>query len=144
MPFTDNAPVEFMSSTDAKNVLEPGNKVNLDICDSANTGATQSIKDQARADRTEADLIRSNFKDNWDVMEGTTWYKNYADMLSPASGGALGTAFARNGPIGSLATVMVYTLLVPFLALMTTLASVKVVSPMIGGDVEISLLSRII
>jgi hypothetical protein len=39
---------------------------------------------------------------------------------------------------------MVFTLVTPFLALMTMLASFKYFSPLIGGDVEISLLSRLI
>ena len=51
---------------------------------------------------------------------------------------------AVDGPIAHLALLMVFTLFIPFLALMTTLAAFKVLSPLLGGDVEISLLSRLI
>jgi hypothetical protein len=60
---------------------------------------------------------------------------------------SVGTAtggFGPKGPVGTLATLLVLTLVSPFLAFMTLLAAVKVFSPMIGGDVEISVLSRLI
>jgi|GEM_PF-837080 len=52
--------------------------------------------------------------------------------------------FGENGPIANLAMLMVFTLVTPFVGLMLTLSAFKVLSPMIGGDVEISLLSRLI
>lgn len=52
--------------------------------------------------------------------------------------------FAADGPVSNLAMLMVFTLVTPFLGLMTMLASFKYFSPLIGGDVELSLLSRLI
>ncbi|MFA6489067.1 MAG: hypothetical protein WCT52_00115 [Candidatus Micrarchaeia archaeon] len=52
--------------------------------------------------------------------------------------------FAADGPVSSLAMLMVFTVITPFLGLMTMLASFKYFSPLIGGDVELSLLSRLI
>lgn len=52
--------------------------------------------------------------------------------------------FLPGGPLSNLAMLMVFTVVTPFLALMTVLASFKYFSPLIGGDVELSLLSRLI
>jgi len=38
----------------------------------------------------------------------------------------------------------VYAIIVPFLGLMIMLASIKVFSPLIGGDVEIAGISRLL
>jgi hypothetical protein len=95
---------------------------------------------QGQADRTDAQLVRDNFRSRWDQIEGTAWGGEFGDLLATGTG----NAFDKQGPIGSLATLMVFTLVTPFLALMTSLAAIKVFSPLIGGDVEISVLSRII
>lgn len=58
--------------------------------------------------------------------------------------GLLITRFDPDGPIGNMAMLMVLTLISPFIGLMTTLAAFKYFSPLIGGDVEISVLSRLI
>ncbi|MEM4634180.1 MAG: hypothetical protein QW275_03435, partial [Candidatus Anstonellaceae archaeon] len=52
--------------------------------------------------------------------------------------------FGTEGPIANLAKLMFFTLFTPFVGLMLTLSAFKVFSPLIGGDVEISLLSRLI
>jgi hypothetical protein len=52
--------------------------------------------------------------------------------------------FGQQGPIANLAMLMVFTLIGPFIGLMTTLAAFKYFSPLIGGDFEISILSRLI
>ncbi|VVB58193.1 Uncharacterised protein [Candidatus Anstonella stagnisolia] len=48
------------------------------------------------------------------------------------------------GALDNVATLMVYTVVVPFLGLMIMLASIKVFSPLIGGDVEIAGISRLL
>ena len=40
--------------------------------------------------------------------------------------------------------MLVFTLVAPFLGLMTALAAFKAFSPLLGGDVEISIISRLL
>jgi len=90
--------------------------------------------------QTEQDNMKSAMDgvgDKWDFYDGGTWY-------SQALGFATGKAFEPDGPIAHLALLMVFTIFIPFLSLMTSLAAFKVLSPLLGGDVEISLLSRLI
>lgn len=120
----------------AKDVFDSSVNLNIDYCDSATIGEKQELGG-----------LFDNFRGTWGVVEGGRWYEQAWDFID---GGifAVGlfdtSAFGRSGPIGTLATTMVFTLFLPFLALMTTLSSFKVLSPLIGGDVEISLLSRLI
>ena len=100
--------------------------IKIDLCNSS----TQSEQDSMK-------LAMNGVGDNWDFYEGGRWY-------SQALSFATGKAFEPGGPIAHLALLMVFTLFIPFLSLMTSLAAFKVLSPMIGGDVEISLLSRLI
>ena len=78
-----------------------------------------------------------NVRGRWDFLEGGAWYSQFLGFIT-------GGAFEEDGPIAHLALLMVFTLFIPFLALMTSLAAFKVLSPLLGGDVEISLLSRLI
>jgi len=66
-----------------------------------------------------------------------------SDFLGPAKD-KMTDRFGPDGPIANLAMLLVFTLVSPFVGLMLTLSAFKVLSPMIGGDVEISLLSRLI
>ena len=50
----------------------------------------------------------------------------------------------EGGAIDSVAQLAIYTTLIPFIAIMMTLAAVKVMSPLFGGDVDIPGLSRLI
>lgn len=129
-PFSDQNPTVFNSSNESKNVFDPAKRVNLDICQSP-AGATE---------RTEADLVRNNFRSKWDQIEGGGWFSQVSDLFDVG----VGNGFDKRGPVGTLASILVFSLLIPFLALMTSLASIKVISPLIGGDVEISVLSRLI
>ncbi len=61
-------------------------------------------------------------------------------VLDPVTGSLLG----YNGPLDNFAKVLVFSLIAPFIAIMVALASVKVFSPLLGGDVEIAGLTRII
>ena len=86
----------------------------------------------------------------WSVVKvfwNATWGTLYNVVAgTPAAAGTSETAarFAVDGPISNLAMLMVFTVVTPFLALMTMLASFKHFSPLIGGDVELQLLSRLI
>jgi len=61
-----------------------------------------------------------------------------------AEKGANDSRFGLEGPTNMLAALLFFTLVLPFMGLMLTLAAFKFLSPLIGGDVEISLLSRLI
>jgi len=100
--------------------------VKIDICNSS----TQS-------EQTAMASAMGGVSGKWDFYEGGKWY-------SQALSFATGKAFEPGGPIALLALIMVFTLFIPFLSLMVSLAAFKVLSPMLGGDVEISLLSRLI
>ena len=143
-PFSDGTTLtEFQETESLKDVVgNPEDQVTFDICNSVEDfGLPQSVRDAAQADRTDYDNTLVNFRNKWEQIEGSKWYTVYSDMLKYGAGIGL---FDMEGPIGALASVLTLTLFVPFLALMTTLACVKVMSPMLGGDVEISVLSRVI
>jgi len=67
-----------------------------------------------------------------------TWNSAPGDAMD------IGGRFGIDGPASNLAMLMVFTLVTPFIGLMTMLASFKYFSPLIGGDVELALLSRLI
>ena len=77
----------------------------------------------------------ADLQGKWGMISGTGWRDKFSSQ---------GDYFAPDGPAGVLGFLMVFTLVIPFLALMTSLAAFKVLSPIIGGDVEISILSRLI
>jgi hypothetical protein len=76
----------------------------------------------------------------WNNVKGSGWTNMWKDAASAVSM----QVFDENGPIGTLAAIMIFTLVFPFLGLMTALATYKVISPMIGGDVELSVISRLL
>lgn len=123
---------EINPSGDYNRVFDGSWGLNADYCN--------SLEPQAAQDRQDFDLFQQNFASNWGQIEGGRFYELYFDFISVGVTGG----FGPHGPIGTLATILVLTLFVPFLALMTVLAAVKVFSPLIGGDVEISVLSRLI
>ncbi len=49
-----------------------------------------------------------------------------------------------DGYLGNLAKLFLFSLVVPFIGVMTTLASIKALSPMLGGDTEIAGLTHLI
>ncbi|MFA6328158.1 MAG: hypothetical protein WCY41_01805 [Candidatus Micrarchaeia archaeon] len=110
----------------AKNVFNSGTSVDIDICNA-------STVQEFNAAASEFD----RFGSSWNTFEGGKWYQQFWTFISVR-------AFSLDGPIANLAFLMVFTMIIPFLSLMTSLAAFKVLSPMIGGDVEISLLSRLI
>ncbi|MCX6772190.1 MAG: hypothetical protein NTV88_00250 [Candidatus Micrarchaeota archaeon] len=119
-------------------VFTSQNQLNMDVCSTADPSNGNV---QAQGDLNEFDLMRSNFVNGWDQVEGNKWYEQVGDWVTMSTGSG---GFSPHGPIGTLATLIILTLVTPFLAFMTILAAVKVFSPMIGGDVEISVLSRLI
>ncbi|MFA4982738.1 MAG: hypothetical protein WC588_00830 [Candidatus Micrarchaeia archaeon] len=120
---------ENYDAVDPENVLEGGYVANIDVCNS--TGADA---EQARAERQQDEgFIQSN----WKMMRGTKWHAGLQTMLT-------GPGLSYDGPLGVLAMIMVFSTVLPFLGLMTSLAAFKVLSPLLGGDVELGLLSRLI
>lgn len=49
-----------------------------------------------------------------------------------------------NGFIGNLAKLFLFSLVIPFIGIMATIASTKALSPMLGGDVEIAGLTHLV
>ena len=126
LPFTDPSnPVNFGSSAGAKGVFDPSKAANIDLCNEDLQG------------RGQMNSLVDSFAANWNLFEHANWFGQASSYIENG-------LFEYNGPIGTLATLMAFSLFVPFLSLMTMLASVKVLSPLIGGDVEISVLSRLI
>ncbi len=135
LPITDpNQPVNYGASDEGKMIFEPGQGVNIDLCN--DPAASQQQNEMLG--------LADGFASAWKQYEGSRWYEDFLNFVKtdPAIN-PLG-AFGPKGPIAVLATVMVFSVLVPFIGLMTTLAAVKYLSPLIGGDVEISVLSRLI
>ncbi|MEM2137784.1 MAG: hypothetical protein QW568_01730, partial [Candidatus Anstonellaceae archaeon] len=113
------------------NTVVPSGQLNnrqialMDICGSASQ--KQKTEQQSMLD----DLQKK-------IADATT--SNYVKAEEGANDGR----FGLQGPIANLAMLMVFTLIGPFIGLMTTLAAFKYFSPLIGGDFEISILSRLI
>ena len=105
-------------------------KVDIELCN-------QTSQDSGTA------ALGGYFAQNWKGYMHTGWFSQVLNFFSGALGSP-SSGFGPSGPVARMAYIMVFALITPFLALMTTLASVKVVSPLLGGDVEISVLSRLI
>ncbi len=128
LPYTPGSVDMGANSGDSRTVFgQPA--INFDLCseDSQNKDASVSLQNA--------------FSTGWKSYEHTGWFSQFFDFISL---GSPSNGFGPKGPIATLAMIMVFTLILPFLALMTTLASVKVLSPLLGGDVEIAVLSRLI
>ena len=109
-----------------KDIFKPGSSLNVDLCN-----------ESTPAEQAPMGAEVDNFGNSWSKFEGGGWFSQFGTFAS-------GQGFSEKGPIANLAFLMIFTVFVPFLSLMTTLAAFKLLSPMIGGDVEISLLSRLI
>ena len=107
--------------------------LNFDLCNSSTQGETDAMGSAMDEVRSDANGI-----------EGGRWYSDILDFISAAGRFSGNGAFGVKGPIANLAILMIFTLFIPFLALMTSLAAFKAFSPMLGGDVEIQLLSKLI
>jgi len=143
LPMTNpNDPFNYGSSGESKDIFDldpndPGSRVNIDLCnDQTQPGVNQQAEMLGLAD---------GFISAWRIYEGSRWYEDFLSFAGlPSISPSPWSMFGPKGPISSLAAVMVFAVVVPFLALMTMLASIKYFSPLIGGDVEISVLSRLI
>ena len=102
--------------------------INIDLCSQNDSNSSTTA-------------LGNDIAQNWGGYVHTGWF---SQVLSFFSNGVPSSGFGTGGPLAQMATIMVFALITPFLALMTTLASVKVLSPLLGGDVEISVLSRLI
>ena len=81
---------------------------------------------------------------NFNSFQGGKWYSQFLGFVLNFTDPTQPSMFGQNGPIATLALLMVFTIFIPFIALMTSLSAFKVLSPIMGGDVEIALLSRLI
>jgi hypothetical protein len=125
LPSSGSAGVELDPNARAKGVFgQP--PLSVSLCNEA----TQQEKDVMAS-------AMDNVRGKWDFLEGGAWYTQFLGFVT-------GGAFAHDGPIAHLALLMVFTLFIPFLALMASLASFKALSPLLGGDTEIALLSRLV
>lgn len=104
----------------------------VNVMDTCGSG-TPGFSSDATSDQDSLNL----FAQNWQSIEGGA-------LVKTVSTSSILTAFSTSGPMASLAAIMVLTLITPFLAIMTTLAAFKVLSGLLGGDVEIALLSRLL
>lgn len=115
-----------------ENATEFGSKILVDICPSV------AVSDAEKARRQE---IIGTAQGYWLKRLYQGYAGGFYIMIDPIyEGGFLG----RNGPLDNLAKLLVLSLIVPFIALMAALAGVKAFSPMIGGDVEIAGLTRLL
>ncbi|MFA5106483.1 MAG: hypothetical protein WC506_06010 [Candidatus Micrarchaeia archaeon] len=78
------------------------------------------------------------------IVSTVTWYfKN--DVSSSFEAMVAGDdIIGFNGLIDQTSRLFLFTLVMPFVSLMVTIASIKVASPLLGGDTEIAGLTRII
>lgn len=109
----------------------------------------QSVLDKRAtliADMCADNTVRNN--DAGDFLEIT--YKSWYERLGLGYLGAFVRAgptdylLGANGTIDNAAKLMVFSLIAPFISLMVALGTVKVLSPTLGGDVEIAGLTRLI
>jgi hypothetical protein len=76
--------------------------------------------------------------------------KSELEKLKEGWGGAIRVALygdellGYNGVIDNVAKIMIFSLIAPFIAIMVMLAFIKVLSPLLGGDVEIAGLTKLI
>ncbi|MCL6089353.1 MAG: hypothetical protein M1530_04305 [Candidatus Marsarchaeota archaeon] len=76
--------------------------------------------------------------------------KSELEKLKEGWGGAIKVALygdellGYNGVIDNVAKIMIFSLIAPFIAIMVMLAFIKVLSPLLGGDVEIAGLTKLI
>ncbi|MFH0927352.1 MAG: hypothetical protein V1822_02120 [Candidatus Micrarchaeota archaeon] len=74
------------------------------------------------------------------------WYERLLEGFGGGFARAIPSDFllGANGTIDNAAKLLVFSLVAPFISLMVALATVKVLSPAFGGDVEIAGLSRLV
>lgn len=146
-PFTSATPprvgVEFSPNDPANAILPWGGEAADFAPDSSSVfeADTYDVMDYCGTstdeERAEQQEQITGFQGTWEVIRKTSFFRSQYDFIT------LG-AFAQDGPIASLSAIMVFTLILPFLALMASLATFKVLSPMLGGDIEIALISRLL
>ena len=141
LPYTEGA-VDWGAASTSKDYVRSGPKINIDLCTPEGGTSTQ---------QTLQESLQKSFTLKWASYENGGFFSQvghfFTNGFTNGVAGVLGSpssAFGLDGPIYSLSMIVVFALILPFLALMTTLASVKVLSPLLGGDVEISVLSRLI
>lgn len=102
-------------------------------------GAPQTDAEKEEAIARQSVFVSDTQKGIWArLKEGyiDSWYRSILN----GNDGLLGF----NGVIDNLAKILLFSLMAPFIAIMVALAGVKALSPILGGDVEIAGLSRLI
>jgi hypothetical protein len=139
LPSTINKPSSWFdtgnSGVNQSDVL--GTKMNLG--DPTGNANAQQLQEQGGL----VDFLWSVVKTFWNATWGAA-YSLLSHTPASASDPETDARFAVGGPLSNLAMLMIFTVVTPFLALMTVLASFKYFSPLIGGDVELELISRLI
>jgi len=106
-------------------------KIELNMCSEEGDAGGQNLGILGTASRTIGSSVTKGFVHAMAFMKpSSTWESD--PLLGP------------NGTLDITATLLVYAIVVPFLGLMIMLASIKVFSPLIGGDVEIAGISRLL
>jgi hypothetical protein len=124
--FGDDASNYYSSNYNPNYLIKQNSSVTVGLCSQEDPALTSEWKGAL-----------TQFESDYEKIDGTDWLTQAFDAIT-------GTAFTPSGALGKLATLLVFSTVVPFLGLMTMLSTYKVISPMLGGDVEIALLSRLI
>jgi len=118
-------------------LLDEQTKMIVDICYTKDTG------------EDEVNSFLEIKRESWEKRLWQGYSQGFADAVGPLVGvGAVAgggySLFGENGTIDNMAKLLIFSLIAPFISLMVALASIKVLSPSLGGDIEIAGLSRLI
>lgn len=119
---------KFNTNPDQVRNLAP--QIVAGVC--ADTASPESVE----AEKNTVKVVQDSWSDR--LFQG--YIRGIYYILDPANDTFLGF----NGPLDNLAKILVFSLIAPFVAIMVSLSAVKVLSPLLGGDVEIAGLTRII
>ncbi len=125
---------QYVDNTTRNEILKAGTSLATNMCFNS---TPMSASEEAAAEEKSRDLMLGAGKDALTkVAEG--WGNAIKIALSQDE------LLGYHGVIDNLGKILIFSLLTPFLAIMVTLASIKVFSPLLGGDVEIAGLTRLI
>lgn len=125
---------EYVGTGTRDTALKAGTELATNMCFNS---TPMSDSEASAADEKSRALMLGASKDAMTkVSEG--WGKAMQIALSQDE------LLGYHGVIDNLGKILIFSLLTPFLAIMVALASIKVFSPLLGGDVEIAGLTRLI
>ncbi len=138
---TGSFSADFQTTTDPatyRTQLKNSGTLLANVCYPTSDGQAQLTADQLQAQQE---------RENQFVLQTQ---KTWLSKLTSGFGRAIGVMLVNddllgaNGFIDNLAKLLIFSLVAPFIAIMASLAGVKALSPMLGGDVEIAGLTRLI